>query len=69
MKFLIDAQLPYRLKSWLIAKGFNTIHTSDLPNQNLTEDLTIADVADAENRTVISKDSNFLKLIILQEKH
>ena len=68
MKFLIDAQLPYRLKFWLVSKGFDTIHTTDLPNQNLTEDLTIADVADAENRIVISKDSDFLKLIILQDK-
>ena len=68
MKFLIDAQLPFRLKSWLIAKGFDAIHTTDLPNQNLTEDLTIADIADRENRVVISKDGDFLKLIILQNK-
>jgi len=68
MRFLIDAQLPYRLKSWLIAKGFDTIYTTDLPNQNLTEDLIVADVADAESRIVISKDSDFLKLIILEDK-
>lgn len=68
MKFLIDAQLPYRLRNWLVANGFDAIHTSDLPNQNLTEDLSIADIADTENRTVISKDSDFLKLIILQDK-
>lgn len=34
MKFLIDAQLPYRLKYWLIEKGFETIHTRDLPEAN-----------------------------------
>jgi predicted nuclease of predicted toxin-antitoxin system len=68
MKFLVDAQLPYRLKYWLIANNFDAIHTSDLPAQNLTEDLFIADFADNENRTVITKDSDFLKLRILQDK-
>lgn len=43
MKFLIDAQLPYRLKLWLIKNIFDTIHTNDLPERNLTADLTIAD--------------------------
>ena len=68
MKFLIDAQLPYRLKLRLIEYGFDTTHTDDLPEQNLTADLSIADIADQENRAVISKDSDFLKLRILQNK-
>ena len=68
MKFLVDAQLPYRLKLWLIVNGFDAVHTTDLPEQNLTGDLVIAAVADQENRTVISKDSDFLKLHILQGK-
>ena len=66
MRFLIHAQLPYRLKLRLIEKGFDTLHTDDLPERNLTADLTIADFADTENRTVIIKDSDFLKLRILQ---
>lgn len=37
-----------------------------MPERNATADLTIADLADAENRIVISKDSDFLKLRILQ---
>ncbi len=68
MKFLVDAQLPARLKLWLISSGFDAIHTDDLPAQNETADLTIADLADQENRIVISKDSDFLKLRILQNK-
>jgi predicted nuclease of predicted toxin-antitoxin system len=68
MKFLIDAQLPYRLKTWLLAAGFDAIHTSDLPKQNLTEDPEIASVADSTQRTVITKDSDFLKLKILKNK-
>jgi predicted nuclease of predicted toxin-antitoxin system len=68
MKFIVDAQLPYSLKNWLISKDFDTIHTRDLPEANETGDLSIADVADAENRTVITKDSDFLKLYVLQGK-
>ncbi len=68
MKFIVDAHLPYRLKNWLITNGFDTIHTRDLPNANATEDLDIVAVAEKENRTVISKDSDFLKLHILSDK-
>ncbi|MDQ2747847.1 MAG: DUF5615 family PIN-like protein [Acidobacteriota bacterium] len=68
MKFIVDAQLPYRVKTWLAAQGFNTIHTSDLPEANETEDLSIAGVAAAENRIVVTKDSDFLKLHILTGK-
>jgi predicted nuclease of predicted toxin-antitoxin system len=68
MKFLVDAQLPARLKSWLVGNGYDAIHTDDLPERNLTADLTIAAFADQENRIVISKDSDFLKLRILQNK-
>ena len=66
MKFVVDAQLPYRLKIWLTAEGFDTIHTRDFPASNETEDFVVAAVATTENRTVISKDSDFLKLHILR---
>ncbi len=66
MKFLIDAQFPYRLKTWLVANNFDAIHTSDLPKQNLTEDNEIAHIADHTQRIVITKDSDFLKLKILR---
>ena len=68
MKFLINAQLLYRLKLWLIENNFDTIHTDDLPERNSTEDLTIADSADKPSRTILSKNSDFLKLHILQGK-
>lgn len=67
MKFLVDAQLPYRLKTWLVANGFDAIHTTDLPARNLTADHDIAHIADAEGRIVISKDSDFMKLHILRQ--
>ena len=31
MKFLIDAQLPRRFCSWLVAAGHDATHTLDLP--------------------------------------
>ncbi len=68
MKFIVDAQLPYDLKNWLIAQGFDAVHTRDLPEANETEDLNIAEIADAENRTVITKDSDFLKLYVLKRQ-
>jgi predicted nuclease of predicted toxin-antitoxin system len=35
MKFIVDAQLPERLKIWLIEQGHDVIHTNDLPNKHL----------------------------------
>lgn len=68
MKFLVDAQLPWGLKSWLAEKGFDVTHTEDLPHGNRTHDIEIADIANAESRILVSKDSDFLKLKILQGK-
>lgn len=65
MKFLIDARLPSRLQLWLAEKGHDTVHTLDLPDRNKTEDRKVAAVADSENRILISKDTDFLRLKIL----
>jgi predicted nuclease of predicted toxin-antitoxin system len=67
MKFLVDAHLPYRLKTWLLTKGVDAIYTSDLPSRNLSADLEIVRIADASDRVVITKDSDFLKLHVLQQ--
>ena len=66
MKFLVDAQLPYRLTAWLKSQGFDAIHTTELPDKNLTQDFEIARIADEEDRIVITKDSDFFKLNLLQ---
>ena len=68
MKFIVDAQLPYRLKIWLAKNGFDSVHTRDLPQANETEDFDIASFAGKENRVVITKDGDFLKLHILSGK-
>ncbi len=59
MKFIIAAQLPRQLSIWLNRKGFDSIHTLDLPNKNRTTDTEISDLSIKEQRIVISKDSDF----------
>ncbi|HLO88272.1 MAG TPA: DUF5615 family PIN-like protein [Nostocaceae cyanobacterium] len=65
MKFLVDAQLPVRLARLLQAAGYDTIHTSDLPNKNATTDLEINAISIQEERIVISKDSDFFDSFII----
>jgi predicted nuclease of predicted toxin-antitoxin system len=38
MKFLVDAQLPRYLATWLNQAGCEEIHTMDLPQGNRTPD-------------------------------
>lgn len=68
MKFIVDAQLPFHLRDWLIDRGFDAIHTLDLPKANATKDNFIAEFADDENRIVISKDKDFFNLQTLTGK-
>lgn len=68
MKFLVDAQLPPLLAVWLAEKGFDTLHTNDLPDREGTEDHYISEIADKENRIVITKDSDFYDSHLLQRK-
>ncbi|WP_420148070.1 DUF5615 family PIN-like protein [Spirosoma sp.] len=59
MKYFIDAQLPYLLAEILRNKGFDIIHTDDLPEKDETSDTVIRQLAALENRIVITKDSDF----------
>ncbi len=68
MKFLVDAQLPPALKLWLIANGHDCIHALDLPRKDLSSDTEIADIAMCQGRILISKDSDFVKMILVKDK-
>jgi predicted nuclease of predicted toxin-antitoxin system len=59
MKFIVDAQLPYNLSKFLIYKGFDSIHTLDIPNANQTQDDEIRAITIRESRILITKDSDF----------
>jgi predicted nuclease of predicted toxin-antitoxin system len=60
MNFLVDAQLPRRMTAWLAAAGCDAVHTLDLPGGNRTTDEQINDVADWEQRVVVTKDADFV---------
>jgi predicted nuclease of predicted toxin-antitoxin system len=65
MNFLVDAQLPRRMTGWLTAAGCDAIHTLDLPDGNRATDQQVNDVADQQNRAVITNadfvDSHILR--------
>ena len=44
MRFIIDAQLPYALSKYLAQKGFDVIHTDDLPHKEYTKDNKIREI-------------------------
>ena len=59
MKFLLDAHISPRLASRLRGLGHNAVHVSTLPDSNATADNVIIALADAEERVVVTKDSDF----------
>jgi len=65
MNFLVDAQLSRRMKAWLAA-GCDAIHTLDLPDANRTTDEQVNDVADREQRVVVTKDADFVDSHLLR---
>ena len=65
MKFLVDAQLPMALKTWLIQQGYDVIHTRDLPRENLSSDQFIMQIAGEQERILISKVSDFFKFHLI----
>ncbi len=68
MRFLIDAQLPYKLKGLLQKKGVEVIHTDDLPDKERTSDSLIRKISSEEKWIVITKDSDFLHTHLLHQK-
>jgi predicted nuclease of predicted toxin-antitoxin system len=65
MNFLVDAQLPRHMTGWLTAAGCDAVHTLDLPDGNRTTDEQINDVADREQRVVVTKDADFVDSHVL----
>jgi len=68
MKFIVDAQLPYGISIFLKNKGFDAIHTNDLPDKERTKDSQIRNISLLENRIVITKDYDFMDSYILMKK-
>ncbi len=66
MKWLVDAQLPYRLAEHLRNRGYDVLHTLDLPDTNRTSDSELNRISLDEQRIVISKDADFVSSFVLQ---
>lgn len=65
--FIVDAQLPYEIAILLRKKGFDAVHTDDMPNRARTSDSEIRALAKNEGRIVITKDSDFFDSYILSK--
>ena len=68
MKFLVDAHLPPSLCTLLRAAGHDALHTTELPAQNKTPDRVINELSVAEERVVVSKDTDFYYSHILHQR-
>ncbi len=66
MRFIVDAQLPRDLASFLKTHGHEAVHTAELPEKNRTPDEEIRRLADAEDRIVVSKDDDFVTSHLLR---
>jgi predicted nuclease of predicted toxin-antitoxin system len=66
MKFLVDAHLPPRLCAVLAQYGHDALHTLSLPSKNMTKDRVINQISLAEQRVVVSKDTDFFYSHLLQ---
>jgi predicted nuclease of predicted toxin-antitoxin system len=66
MKFFVDANLPFRLALNMKERGYDVLHTDDLPNKEKTTDKEILKVAVDQDRIVITKDSDFLDSHLIQ---
>jgi predicted nuclease of predicted toxin-antitoxin system len=68
MKFLLDAQLPPSLKQIFISNGYDCMHTLDLELGNETPDKIINTISIAEQRILITKDSDFFHSFIVNHE-
>jgi predicted nuclease of predicted toxin-antitoxin system len=68
MKFVVDAQLPRRIAYLLRDHGHDAVHTLDLPEANRTTDSEILNVADRDERVVITKDADFVNSFHLSRR-
>jgi predicted nuclease of predicted toxin-antitoxin system len=68
MNFVVDAQLPRRIASWLREQGHDALHTLDLPDGNRTTDPQIVALAMREGRVVVTKDADFVESFILHHR-
>lgn len=67
MRFIVDAHLPKRITEVFANLGYESIHTSDLPKGNASDDRDIILVA-VNDGVLISKDDDFYQSFLLHGK-
>ncbi|MDL5049137.1 DUF5615 family PIN-like protein [Oscillatoria amoena NRMC-F 0135] len=67
MKFLIDNQLPLKLRDYLNTKGFEASHVLDL-KMDVASDRSIWAFARQNDFILVSKDEDFLQLSCLHSR-
>jgi len=65
-KFIVDTQLPWKLSRFLNSKGFDSIHTTNLPDGHLLDDDEIIFIATDHERTIVTKDNDFFDRFFLK---
>ncbi|MFN0201846.1 MAG: DUF5615 family PIN-like protein [Bacteroidia bacterium] len=68
MKFIIDEQLSFRLAIWLTKQGFDAFHVNTLGTGEVVLDETICKISMQEQRTVITKDSDFWDTYLVKQQ-
>jgi predicted nuclease of predicted toxin-antitoxin system len=68
MNFLIDANLPRRLAHLFHERGYDVVHTLDLPAGNATQDMEILRYSDENDCVIITKDSDFTTSFWLNDR-
>lgn len=66
LKFIVDTQLPPKLTRLLVSWGFDAIHTTFFPDGHLLSDHEIVHIAIAQDRIVVTKDSDFFDNYLLR---
>lgn len=66
MNILLDAHLPASLSQFFL--GHDVIHTSALPNGNLTTDSILNQISILEDRVLITKDNDFYYSYVASQK-
>ncbi len=66
LRFLIDTQLPPKLAEILNQRGCEAVHTVSYLDGPLMKDRSLIEIATAEQRIIITKDSDFLDYFLLK---
>ena len=66
MNFIVDAQLPPQLATWLRAKDFQAVSLRELGLQD-SDDATVWDLAVREGAIIVTKDEDFALLAAVRE--